>query len=91
MPVSAEIGPKLEKYVAKLVKTGRYNSKSEVIREGLRLLQEREAAYEELRKKIQAGIESANAGRMIPIEDVRERLIARYKNWGKTKRARKAA
>ena len=32
--LSAELGPKLEGYVAELVESGRYNSKSEVVREG---------------------------------------------------------
>ena len=41
--ISADLGTQLESFVAKLVETGRYNSKSEVLREGIRLIQEREA------------------------------------------------
>ena len=40
--ISADLGRQLESFVAKLVETGRYNSKSEVLREGIRLIQERE-------------------------------------------------
>ena len=41
--ISADLGTQLESFVTKLVETGRYNSKSEVLREGIRLIQEREA------------------------------------------------
>ena len=30
--ISADLGPQLESFVTKLVETGRYNSKSEVLR-----------------------------------------------------------
>ena len=40
MAISAELGETLEKVVADLVENGRYNSKSEVLREGVRLVQE---------------------------------------------------
>ena len=38
MPSSADLGPRLERYVTSLVTTGRYNSRSEVLREGVRLV-----------------------------------------------------
>ena len=41
--ISADLGQQLERFVARLVEAGRYNSKSEVLREGVRLIQEREA------------------------------------------------
>ena len=41
--ISADLGSKLEQVVTDLVESGRYNSKSEVLREGVRLVQEREA------------------------------------------------
>jgi len=34
--ISADLGTQLESFVSKLVKTGRYNSKSEILREGSR-------------------------------------------------------
>ena len=42
MAMSADLGKTLEKFVTELVATGRYHSKSEVLREGVRLIQERE-------------------------------------------------
>lgn len=40
--ISADLGKQLETYVTKLVESGRYGSKSEVLREGVRLVEERE-------------------------------------------------
>ena len=37
MAISADLGDYLEEYVNQLVTKGRYNSKSEVLREGVRL------------------------------------------------------
>ena len=42
------LGPHLEAFVQESVTTGRYNNVSEVIREGVRLLEEREKALREL-------------------------------------------
>lgn len=36
--ISADLGQQLETFVSSLVATGRYNSKSEVLREGVRLI-----------------------------------------------------
>ena len=40
MAISADLGSRLEDVVSRLVTTGRYNSKSEVLREGVRLVEE---------------------------------------------------
>jgi antitoxin ParD1/3/4 len=71
MAISAELGETLEKVVADLVENGRYNSKSEVLREGVRLVQEREARLRELDSKIQAGLDDIEAGRVRPAEGLR--------------------
>lgn len=70
MAISAELGETLEKVVADLVENGRYNSKSEVLREGVRLVQEREARLRELDAKIQVGLDDIEAGRVYAAEDV---------------------
>ncbi len=53
--MNVSLPPELEQFVADKVKSGRYNSASEVIREALRLLEEREQLshlqVRELRKK----------------------------------------
>lgn len=70
MPISADLGEKLEAVVNDLVANGRYNSKSEVLREGVRLVQEREAALQSVYAAIDRGLADAEAGRMRPAEEV---------------------
>jgi antitoxin ParD1/3/4 len=77
MPSSVDLGSQLEKFVASLVKSGRYNSKSEVLREGVRLLQEREARLAALDAAIARGIAYADAGRVKPVAQVFRRLERR--------------
>ena len=60
--ISADLGPQLETFVTSLVETGRYNSKSEVLREGIRLIQEREARLTVLDQSIARGL--ADAGQI---------------------------
>ncbi|TCT07714.1 type II toxin-antitoxin system ParD family antitoxin [Aquabacter spiritensis] len=78
MPISADLGPSLEDYVNRLVATGRYHSKSEVLREGVRLVQEREMRLAALDAALARGIQDAEAGRTSPAEDVFARLAAKY-------------
>ena len=63
MAMSADLGEALEKFVTALVATGRYHSKSEVLREGVRLIQEREARLAALDASIARGLTDAEAGR----------------------------
>jgi antitoxin ParD1/3/4 len=80
MPSSVNLGNKLEAFVTKLVASGRYNSKSEVLREGLRLLHEREARLATLDAALARGIADADAGRVTPAEQVFAKLRARYRS-----------
>ena len=57
---SIELG-KFGEFVDNQVKSARYGSKSEVIRAGLRLLEEHEAKIEALRKALITGEESGEA------------------------------
>jgi antitoxin ParD1/3/4 len=76
--ISADLGSQLEGFVSKLVETGRYNSKSEVLREGIRLIQEREARLAVLDQALAKGIADAEAGRTKPAGDALARLEAKY-------------
>jgi len=78
MPISADLGEKLEAVVNDLVANGRYNSKSEVLREGVRLVQEREAALAELQATLAPGVADIKAGRTKPLEEVVGRLSSKY-------------
>jgi antitoxin ParD1/3/4 len=77
--ISADLGQQLEGFVAKLVALGRYNSKSEVLREGVRLVQEREARLAALDASIARGLADADAGRTRPAEEVFGRLDRKYR------------
>lgn len=52
------LGDHFDSFVADQLETGRYSAASEVIREGLRLLEEREQRMEGLRLAIKQGLES---------------------------------
>ncbi|WP_417307643.1 type II toxin-antitoxin system ParD family antitoxin [Devosia sp.] len=80
MAISADLGKTLEAVVDDLVANGRYNSKSEVLREGVRLVQEREAALAELMAKLDEGLADVDAGRTVPLEDVVTELRAQLES-----------
>jgi antitoxin ParD1/3/4 len=76
MAISADIGKPLEEFVSKLVTEGRYGSKSEVLREGLRLLQEREARLAVLHAKLDEGIAAADAGLHHDMDEVFDSVLS---------------
>lgn len=76
--ISADLGPQLEAFVTKLVEIGRYNSKSEVLREGVRVIQEREARLAALDASIARGVADAEGGRTKSVVEVFDRLEAKY-------------
>jgi antitoxin ParD1/3/4 len=73
MPLNVHLTPELETLVQNKVKTGRYNSASEVVREALRLFEERdrirELQIQELRKKINKGWASLERGEGVDGEE----------------------
>lgn len=52
------LGDHFDSFVASQVQSGRYASSSEVIREGLRLVEERAKAVEALNRELDAGLAS---------------------------------
>jgi antitoxin ParD1/3/4 len=76
MAVSADLGEALETFVTRLVASGRYHSKSEVLREGVRLIQERESRLAALDASIARGLADVDAGRVKPSAEVFDRLEA---------------
>lgn len=81
--ISGELGRQLEAYVAELVKSGRYHSKSEVLREGVRMVQEREARLAALDASLVRSVADADAGRAKPAAEVFDRLEAKYQGQAK--------
>ena len=58
---SVTLGEHFDRYITEQLKTGRFRSASEIIREGLRLLEEREYRIAALRSALVAGEESGFA------------------------------
>ena len=58
---SIALGQHFEEFVKNRINEGRYKNESEVIRAGLRLLEEEEQKYYALKKAIQKGIDSGIA------------------------------
>ena len=82
MPIRASMNvsltPELEQFVQSRVASGRYQTAREEVREGLRLLEEREqtreSALEGLRAKIRRGIEQADRGEVLDGDTVFEEI-----------------
>jgi antitoxin ParD1/3/4 len=60
--LNISLTPELEQLVERKVSSGMYQTASEVVREGLRLLVERDRRMETLRKDIQAGFDAIERG-----------------------------
>ncbi len=56
--MNVSLTPELEAFVEQAVRSGRYASASEAVREGLRLLEEREAKFLALKRDIEIGLNS---------------------------------
>jgi antitoxin ParD1/3/4 len=54
--MNVSVGKRWEEFIDALVKSGRYASATEVMREGLRLVEEREAKFNSLRETIEASL-----------------------------------
>jgi antitoxin ParD1/3/4 len=73
-------------FVRQKVAIGDYETASEVVREGLRLLKQRDEVWRaEVRDKIEQGMDSIRAGRTIPAEQVQAELITFKKKWKKNR------
>jgi len=76
MATSYSIGKHFESFIENLLESGRYSTASEVMRDGLRLVEEREqrrqAKLEALRVEIQKGFDSGSAVEMDPGEWIKE-------------------
>ena len=78
----------LEQLVSDKVKTGMYQTASEVIREGLRLLNERDHRLEALRRDIRVGFEAVDRGGFSEFDEVTVgELSERVKARGRTRLA----
>ena len=81
--MNVSLTPELEKLVAERVSSGRYASASEVIREALRLLEERDQ-LNRLRQEVGLGLEQLDQGRHRPFDD---QALKRIKHQGRERAA----
>lgn len=89
--MNVSLTPELEELVNQKVESGLYNSASEVIREGLRLLKEqddlKQIRQEEVRREVLKGYEQSQRGesRPLDVETIkvkgRKRLAARRRSF----------
>ncbi len=76
--MNVSLTPQLERLISRKVKTGRYTSASEVVREALRLLEEqdrlRQKQLSALELKIDRGLGQLERGEGIPGDQARAQL-----------------
>jgi len=79
--MNVSVGPEFEEYVRAKVESGDYASVSEVVRDGLRLMREKEQLFEarlqSLRGEIQKGIDQIDRGESRDGETVMAELKAK--------------
>jgi len=78
MATSVYLGEHFETFAAQMVQSGRYNNTSELVREGLRIIEERERRLASLDATLERSRADAEAGRVKSAEDVFDRLEAKY-------------
>lgn len=84
--MNVSLTPELDSWVHQKVKSGFYNSASEVVRESLRFLRERElhkeTLMESLRTELRVGIKQIDTGLF---EEFTEKTLDRIKSSGRKK------
>ena len=82
---NVSLTPQLEEFMKEKVQSGRYSSVSEVMREPLRLLaereEERERKLEALRAEIAKGLEDSRNGRVMPAVGAIETIKREGREW----------
>ncbi len=76
MASSYSIGPHFEAFIQAQLASGRYGNASEVVRDALRLMEEREKKFAALDAAIAQGVADAEAGHVYDADEVFEELLA---------------
>ena len=80
MTTSVALSYHFETFVREQVESGRYNNASEVVRAGLRLLEDEQNRLQLQNQAMRAAIEAGvNSGASISADDVFDRLETKYK------------
>lgn len=77
---SIALGEHFEEFIRFRIAEGRYKNASEVIRAGLRLLEEEEQRYHALKTAIQEGVDSGIVEDFDPVEHLKQLKLQRSKN-----------
>jgi antitoxin ParD1/3/4 len=80
--MNVSLGQRWEDFVAQAVEDGRYGSASEIVREGLRLVEEREAKLAALRQTIDAAIERGGSHTDEEVQDAIKARLDRLQSEG---------
>jgi antitoxin ParD1/3/4 len=80
--MNVSIGDRWEHFVDSIVKEGRYSSASEVVREGLRLVEEREAKLNALRETLAASIARGGENTEADLDAALARKVVELKKEG---------
>jgi len=81
--LNVSLTPELDEFVRDRVDTGRYQTASEVVREGLRLLElqerDRDAAHAMLKNKLQLAAAQSESGALVDGEEFIDQLIGQLR------------
>jgi antitoxin ParD1/3/4 len=80
--MNVSVGDRWEAFVERIVRAGRYGSASEVVREGLRLVEEREARLQALRAMLDTSIAAGGEASDAEIDDALEAKSAKLAKEG---------
>jgi antitoxin ParD1/3/4 len=90
--MNVSLTPELEQLIHKKVQTGLYLSASEVVREALRLLEERDGLHAmklaELRKEIRVALDQADRGELLDGPEVFGKLRKKVRENNKSDRGK---
>jgi antitoxin ParD1/3/4 len=76
MGTTVSLGNHFESFVQQMLQSGRYNNASEIVRDGLRMIEERERRVATLDAILTRSRADVKAGRMTPAEQVFDNLEA---------------
>jgi len=85
MLTSVALGPHFEAFIREQVAKGRYNNASEVVRDGLRMLEDRQLARQAKLGALRTDLEEGMNGPFIPAEEAFAEVRRRIQQASKAK------
>lgn len=76
--IHTDLGPELEAIVLNLIESGKYSSRTQVLRESGELRDWREAQLHAFDTSIERGLAEIKAGGGVPADEAFERLFQKY-------------